>query len=98
MDQPMLFLITMRQGIDPSSHNNINAEYVDGVSITHGSPHQHIWTLMAGLREGVLTDSGSSDCPCNTNSMVSDIQSFIGNDYFCESANTQPNLVFHISP
>ena len=30
-------------GIDPiASHNSIDAPYVDGVSITHGSPRQHI--------------------------------------------------------
>ena len=32
-----------------SSHNNLSSNYVDGVSITHGSPRQHVWTLMAGL-------------------------------------------------
>ena len=31
------------------NHNNINSYYVDGVSITRGSPRQHVWTLMAGL-------------------------------------------------
>ena len=36
--------------IDPShgnseSHNDINSYYVDGVSITRGSPRQHVWTL-----------------------------------------------------
>ena len=30
-----------------SNHNNLNADYVDGVSITCGSPRQHVWTLMA---------------------------------------------------
>ena len=84
-----------KEGIDPSSHNNINAEYVDGVSITRGSPRQHIWTLMAGSRDGV---SSEVDCPCNTDSMISDIQSFIGNDYFCESANTQPTWSFIFYP
>ena len=31
-----------------SGHNDINSYYVDGVSITRGSPRQHVWTLMAG--------------------------------------------------
>ena len=43
-------------------HVLIDSPYVDGVSITHGSPRQHIWTLMAGVREGFTT---SLDCPCN---------------------------------
>ncbi len=32
-------------------HNEINSYYVDGVSVTRGSPRQHIWTFMAGLKE-----------------------------------------------
>ena len=79
-----------------SNHNNLNGDYVDGVSITHGSPRQHVWTLMAGFSD-TLTSSGS--CPCNTGSIVS-VQSFIGNDYFCESGNTAGNeayIILHTS-
>ena len=65
-------------------HNNINSYYVEGVSITRGSPRQHVWTLMAGITEG---NSGSSSCPCNTGSTVS-VVPFIGENYFCESGNT----------
>ena len=64
--------------------NNINSYYVEGVSITHGSPRQHVWTLMAGLTEA-LTNSNA--CPCNTGSSQS-VQSFIGSNYFCESGNS----------
>ena len=64
-------------------HNDINSYYVDGVSITRGSPRQHVWTLMAGYSElNVLSWS----CPCNTGSTVS-VVPFIGNNYFCESGN-----------
>ena len=42
--------------------NNINSWYTDGVSITHRSPRQNVWTLMAGWTE---TNAGTS-CPCNT--------------------------------
>ena len=66
-------------------HNDINSYYVDGVSITRGYPRQHIWTLMAGKGDS-YPDPGN--CPCNTPpSSTQDIQSFIGNDYFCESGN-----------
>ena len=37
-----------------SSHNNLSSNYVDGVSITRGSPHQHVWTLMSGLRQDAV--------------------------------------------
>ena len=68
--------------------NDINSHYVDGVSITRGSPRQHVWTLMAGLNEASLVDNGRFICPCSPGSVQnSTLQSFIGNDYFCESGN-----------
>ena len=66
-------------------HNDINSYYVDGVSITCGYPRQHIWTLMAGV---IASYYDAGNCPCNTPpGSTQDIQSFIGNDYFCESGN-----------
>ena len=67
-----------------SNHTNLNGDYVDGVSITCGSPRQHIWTLMAGFSDSL---SSPFSCPCNNGSSVS-VQSIIGNNYFCESGNT----------
>ena len=65
-------------------HNDINSWYVEGVSITRGSPRQHVWTLMAGHSEA---SAGSSSCPCNNGSTVP-VVPFIGDNYFCESGNT----------
>ena len=62
---------------------DIDSWYVDGVSITRGSPRQHVWTLMAGWTE---VDVGLSECPCNTGSAVR-VVPFIGDNYFCESGN-----------
>ena len=31
------------------SSRSIDSDYVDGVSVTHGTPHQHIWTFSNGL-------------------------------------------------
>ena len=69
----------------PSSsyRNDINAPYVDGVSITRGSPRKHVWTLMAGQSEIRNTNT---NCPCNTGSNVN-VQSIVGSHYFCESGN-----------
>ena len=77
-------------------HNNISSYYVDGVSITHGSPRQHIWTLIAGLIEASLhNNEGYTNCPCSQGSLQnSTLQSFIGNDYFCESGNPSTNGSF----
>ena len=66
-----------------SYRNDLNSHYVDGVSITRGSPRQHVWTLMAGESEA---SNSSSACPCNNGSTVS-VQSFIGDNYYCESGN-----------
>ena len=84
--------------IDPSQ-NDINAYYVDGVSITRGSPRQHVWTLMAGLHEATNARGiGEYNCPCSKVSpQNSTLQSFIGNDYFCESANPATDNSWHKS-
>ena len=65
--------------------SDLNSYYVDGVSITRGSPRQHVWTLANGL-----TDTYNNHpywiCPCSTGSTQT-IPSFVGNHYFCESGN-----------
>ncbi len=74
-------------------HNDINSYYVDGVSVTRGSPRQHIWTFMGGLKEDNSNANGVYTCPCQTGSKQSNnIQYFINNDYYCESGNpVQPS-------
>ena len=70
-----------------SNHNNLNGDYVDGVSITRGSPRQHVWTLIAGYTQFKSESiSPTFSCPCFAGS-VQQIQSFIGNHSFCESGN-----------
>ena len=60
----------------------IDSAYVSGVSLTHGSPRQHIWTFAAGSSE--VTPSRVDACPCDASINIS-IPSFVGEDYFCES-------------
>ena len=67
-----------------SNHNNLNGDYVDGVSITCGSPRQYVWTLMAANYE--YYRNGFHSCPCATGSKQQ-VQSFVGDHYFCESAD-----------
>ena len=62
--------------------NNINGPYVDGLSITHGTPRQHIWTYVVGL-----TDHDSDvneNCPC-AQTPGRNSPSFVGSNYYCES-------------
>ena len=68
------------------SHNDINSFYVDGVSLTRGSPRQHIWTFMAGIKEDNSHNNGAYTCPCQSGSKQI-VQNFIGEDYYCESGN-----------
>ena len=64
------------------SVNNINSYYLEGVSITRGSPRQHVWSLSAGVSSN--RSNSVSVCPCTGGTSP---QSFVGNNYFCESGN-----------
>ena len=54
----------------------IDQPYVDGVSITHGQPRQHIWSLGAAQTDFY--------CSCSYNPRESYFPSFVGNDFSCE--------------
>ena len=64
------------------SVTTIDGAYVAGVSLTHGTPRQHIWTFAAGGGENRPTMDDS--CPCDATINI-DIPPFVGQDYFCES-------------
>ena len=63
---------------DAPVRSDINSYYVDGVSITRGSPRQHVWTFINGYSDSY----NINNCNCNQQP-----QAFIGNNYFCESGN-----------
>ena len=58
---------------------------VDGVILTYGSHHNHIWSFAATNQES------STRFPCSHGSR--NTNPFIGNDYFCESGNSSPPSV-----
>ena len=65
--------------------NGINSVYMDGVSITYGSPRNHIWTFVSSYSEMA---TGSNACPCvRDSSSGTRPQSFVGSNYYCESGN-----------
>uniref|UniRef100_A0A1X7TEC6 Uncharacterized protein n=1 Tax=Amphimedon queenslandica TaxID=400682 RepID=A0A1X7TEC6_AMPQE len=73
---------------DGANTGNINSAYIDGVSITRGSPRQHVWSYIAGHQSN---NNSSNACPCNTEA-TSTVPSFIGEDYYCESGtNSEPS-------
>ena len=65
-----------------SSSHPLSGNYVDGVSITYGTPPNHLWTYVAGWSE---TAGGTIACPCNTNGVRSSVPSFVGSNYYCEA-------------
>ena len=64
----------------------LNDPYVDGVSITHGQPRQHIWTFAGAYDE---TTAGAANCPCSKTgqTFTGAIPPYVGNDYFCDSGS-----------
>jgi len=66
----------------PSSQS-IDGIYVDGISITLGSPRKHVWTYAAGANDD-YNHNGKYNCPCATHPGPSP-PAFVGNNYYCES-------------
>ena len=71
----------------------IDDAYTNGVSLTHGSPRQHIWTFAAGLAENPVDIINR--CPCDTSFNIN-IPPFVGEDYFCESGNNGAEVSYKI--
>jgi len=66
---------------------NIEKSYVDGVSITHGHPRQHIWSLAAAASSSVYPHHVHY-CPCTSSpNQYTYLPPFVGNDYSCEYEN-----------
>ena len=63
---------------------NVSGNYVDGVSLTHGNPRQHIWTFAAGLHE--YNSNSESRCPCQGG--TTSPPEFVGMDYFCDTGSS----------
>ena len=68
----------------------IDQNYIDGLSITYGSPRQHIWTYAIGSN-----DNGETYCPCDGTGGTT--HSFVDNNYYCESGvgNTTDYDAYH---
>ena len=59
--------------------NAINEPYVDGVSITYGTPRKHIWSFYGGWGPATCCAQEHID---NTESL-----GFIGDNNFCDTGN-----------
>ena len=80
-----------------ANNPSVDSPYVDGISITIGSPRKHVWTYAVGLSDD-YDYSGSSNCPCATVPGPSP-PAFVGNDYYCESGDvgTQDQTLYYLT-
>ena len=53
------------------------------MSLTYGSPRQHIWTFANALDE--VSGGSVTGCTCTDSSRPNPPPSLVGNDYFCET-------------
>ena len=63
---------------------SLESAYVDGLSVTHGSPRSHIWTFAVGLSKDY--NYRSWNCPCALYPGPA-APPFVGERYFCESGD-----------
>ena len=76
--------------------SSIEQSYIDGVSVTYGSPgsRRHIWTFVSGDN---ATKYSSHRCSCSISTIMwphqHQLPSFIGDNYFCDNGN--PGLPIH---
>uniref|UniRef100_A0A1X7VLN1 Fibrinogen C-terminal domain-containing protein n=1 Tax=Amphimedon queenslandica TaxID=400682 RepID=A0A1X7VLN1_AMPQE len=54
----------------------------DRVILTHGTTQSHIWSFFPSPSEE------HSNCPCSSSRRAINVPSYIGSDYYCESAQT----------
>ena len=84
-------------------NRTLDDAYVDGLSLTHGSPRTHIWSFASGLLSKRLNQNFTNSldeygvyCPCDPGN-TTDSPSFVGNDYFCESVLSDASSALDIS-
>ena len=88
-------LIGLQRG-SPNAFNNtltspvgtvtIEDAYMDGISVTRGSPREHVWTFVNAYYE----TAGAYPqhlCPCMDPNWPYQVPSFVGNDYFCATGD-----------
>uniref|UniRef100_A0A1X7UYJ9 Fibrinogen C-terminal domain-containing protein n=1 Tax=Amphimedon queenslandica TaxID=400682 RepID=A0A1X7UYJ9_AMPQE len=73
---------------DDEYSNDIDTYYIDGVSITRGSPRQHVWSFAASSAT-TLHGGGIFNCRCVQGS-TQQHPKFVGDNYYCESGDDDP--------
>lgn len=75
---------TRQEGIDQA--------YLDGISLTYGSPRQHIWSF--GVGHGDRFGAQNIRCPCaNADRNAAPLPpAFVGDNYYCDNLNNGGEL------
>ena len=73
-------------GVYSNFGTDINHPYVDGLSITYGTPRQHLWTYAVGYAESISDALVTVHCPCAA-AGGRQPPSFVQDHYYCESGN-----------
>ena len=74
----------------------IDDVYVDGLSLTRGTPREHIWTFANAIND---VDRNRADfmCPCTLTGLSGiAIPPFVGNNYFCDTGNHRSGWYDHV--
>ena len=76
----------------------IDSYYVYGVSITHGNPRNHIWTLAGGVTDATLSTFLGLNCPCSDPPGDRVLPpAFVGDNYYCESGISGSSFInYHL--
>ena len=76
--------------------HTLDEVYIDGVSITHGSPRQHIWSFVASTS---VDSTGCGSCPCHARFTGTRVP-FFGDNFFCDSGAELPrfNILYDADP
>ena len=67
------------------SNDSINNPYLDGLSITYGTPRHHLWSYAIGHAQSQSPKPGT--CPCAPTSRGTLPPSFVQDHYYCESGH-----------
>ena len=70
-------------GYTHAGETTLNSSYVSGLSVTFGSPKNHIWSFAAAYSQDY-----SITCPCAYPNPGPAAPPFVGANWFCESGNT----------
>jgi len=83
---PTSYFFGNHDDIKPTVYSaSLDGVYVDGVSITFGSPRKHVWTYAVGLSDDATYDC--CNCPC-AKYPGPPPPYFVQDHYYCESGNT----------